>query len=126
MPTLERLRERYFQSVREKLEALELWLQSAQREAERAEALRELLRTFHSLAGSGATYGFPQISQAGRRGEDYVKECIDTGGALPPHALRRVATYVEGLEAAFADAVSTHEGGGIAAPPPLPAPENGS
>ena len=37
-----------------------------------AEAMHELTRHFHAMAGMGGTYGFPRISQLGDEGEATV------------------------------------------------------
>ncbi len=41
--------------------------------AESAMALMELMRQFHSLSGSGSTFGFPAVSAIGRQSEE---ECV--------------------------------------------------
>ncbi len=56
--------------------------QSAEQNAEQAEALKTLHRATHTLAGSGATFGFPAVSDAARRAEIALKVLLQNGG--PP------------------------------------------
>ncbi|MCA9706391.1 MAG: Hpt domain-containing protein, partial [Myxococcales bacterium] len=62
---MQRLRARYLASLPEKLERLEsLRAQLEQGDEAAVEPLRVLA---HRLAGSGASYGWPEISEAGER-----------------------------------------------------------
>jgi HPt (histidine-containing phosphotransfer) domain-containing protein len=44
--------------------------------------LRTFHRLAHSLAGAGATFGFPEVSEASRRLESLLKGALDAGA--PP------------------------------------------
>ena len=50
----------------------------------RGEPLRTFHRLAHSLAGAGATFGFPEVSEASRRLESLLKGALDAGS--PPEA----------------------------------------
>jgi len=52
--------------------------------------LRTFHRLAHSLAGAGATFGFPEVSDVSRRLESLLKRALD--GGSPPEAAE-----VEGL-----------------------------
>ena len=54
------------------------------------EPLRTFHRLAHSLSGAGATFGFPEVSEASRRLESLLKSALD-GGSPPEEA------EVEGL-----------------------------
>lgn len=56
----------------------------------RGEPLRTFHRLAHSLAGAGATFGFPEVSEAARQLENLLKSALDSGS--PPEA-----PEVEGL-----------------------------
>jgi HPt (histidine-containing phosphotransfer) domain-containing protein len=43
------------------------------------EPLRTFHRLAHSLAGAGATVGFPEVSEASRRLESLLKSALDAG-----------------------------------------------
>jgi len=50
----------------------------------RGEPQRTFHRLVHSLAGAGATFGFPEVSETSRRLESLLKSALDTGA--PPDA----------------------------------------
>ena len=56
----------------------------------RDEPLRTFHRLAHSLAGTGATFGFPEVSAVSRQLESLLKSALD--GGSPPEAAE-----VEGL-----------------------------
>lgn len=64
-----------------------------------AAAADELKRHLHNLAGSGASYGFPDVSVAARAAEDAC------GGMLDAGATPQLAPLLTALEA-LADAVA--------------------
>jgi HPt (histidine-containing phosphotransfer) domain-containing protein len=43
------------------------------------EPLRTFHRLAHSLAGAGATFGFPEVSEVARRLESLLKSALDAG-----------------------------------------------
>lgn len=50
----------------------------------RGEPQRTFHRLAHSLAGTGATFGFPEVSEASRQLEGLLKSSLDSGA--PPDA----------------------------------------
>ncbi|HEX8465674.1 MAG TPA: diguanylate cyclase [Abditibacterium sp.] len=56
-----------------------------------AQPLAALHRQTHSLVGSGATFGFPEVSQAARRAEEIIKALLDGAaqGEAAPQELKR-------------------------------------
>jgi len=80
-------------------------------------ATPDLTRVFHAFAGSGSTYGFPQVSALGHDGELL---CGDLPGLTPAarvDALARCQALLDELQDALAAAR-----GGASAPPPTPLP----
>jgi Hpt domain len=70
------------------------------------EALAGTLRGFHSLAGSGVTYGFPRVSQIGRVGKAACASLV-AGRAVPePYQLAALGALLDSLDAWFAAAVA--------------------
>ena len=62
----------------------------------RRESLRELHRAAHTLAGSGATFGFPAVSEAARRAEIVLKSLVQSGAALETeHRAEIEAAFVQ-------------------------------
>jgi chemotaxis protein histidine kinase CheA len=51
------------------------------------ERLHALLRALHSIAGSGATFGMPSVSEAAAAAEAWVEPCYERG-ALPEESRR--------------------------------------
>lgn len=74
-----------------------LWRQVLSGEAP-AEALASLERCAHSLAGSGATFGFAALGDAARALELAVSPLLDAAHALTPAALSEVSRAVEALQ----------------------------
>ncbi len=71
-PLLEELRERFRESSRARVEEMHSLLDSLMRDAADPEAVRRLSRHFHALAGLGATYGFPAVSDLGDEAEGMI------------------------------------------------------
>jgi diguanylate cyclase (GGDEF)-like protein len=65
---------------------------------EKNEALETLHRLTHTLAGSGATFGFPAVSAAARRAETVLKSLVNDGPAREISAIQ-----IEEIEAALLD-----------------------
>ncbi|HZS08249.1 MAG TPA: response regulator [Blastocatellia bacterium] len=74
---LDGLRSQFLHTARERFERLEQTLDALEQlppeSAGAADALGELMRQFHSLSGSGSTFGFPGVSALGRQAEE---ECL--------------------------------------------------
>jgi hypothetical protein len=56
---------------------------------------------FHKLAGSGGSYGLPEITTASREAEAYVISIIDAGGAVSNDAHRKIREYGGSLNDIF-------------------------
>ena len=102
------LRRAYGERLDEKIGGIEAgWqhLLSLPDGAARAEALSNQHRITHSLAGSGATFGFPLVSQFARRAEMVLKEMMgqgQTAGVDGQQQLEIEAAYA-GLRAAASE-----------------------
>lgn len=53
-----------------------------------AEPLRELHRLVHSLAGAGATFGFPEVTRASRDLERFLKSTLDAPAGEPDRVVK--------------------------------------
>lgn len=86
---------RHLASLREPMERLEHG---------DAGALDEVRRALHKLAGSGGSYGFPEISTRGRAGELEAQRLLAAGA--PPSAtdVATLRTMIESVAEAFAAA----------------------
>lgn len=118
---LRELTREYLATAPERISAIEEALRRLRAAPEDTEALQSLLRSFHGLAGTGSTYGFPRLTEIGLEGE---RECA--------RVLReRRPVRAEELEAweSRADVVRDEftrpprvDAAAMAAPPPAPRP----
>ncbi|MBI3914901.1 MAG: diguanylate cyclase [Chloroflexi bacterium] len=81
---LQVLRDAYIESLPEKIRQLNIAWENLEKNW-RVENLRELYRHAHSLAGSGATFGFSDLSAAAREGELFLQGLLENP-ALPSRA----------------------------------------
>ena len=65
------------------------------------EPLNSLRQAFHRLAGSGGSYGFPQISVRSREGETLVQNLAAAAAPLSSADLRSIDGAIESVAAAF-------------------------
>lgn len=92
---MEAQRADYRSSLPQRLDQIEsLWRQVLNGEAQ---ALASLERCAHSLAGSGATFGFSALGDAARVLELAVSPLLDATLALTPTAQTEVSRAVEAL-----------------------------
>lgn len=97
--TLRELRGEFLRESRLKLATVAKLLERLSTDLGDADALRELHRRFHGFAGSGASYGFPDVSRLGREAEQSCQAFVEAGrppGTDDIDAWRRVE---EGLRA---------------------------
>ena len=67
--TFSRLRLRYLEKATARCDGFIVVLEHLESTATDGEALDEMRQSFHKLSGSGATYGFPRVSELGLQGE---------------------------------------------------------
>jgi diguanylate cyclase (GGDEF)-like protein len=82
------LRARYTARIQEKIEQIETTWHGLTRGAWDDEAAQTLQRMSHNLVGSGATFGFPMISERARALDVQLKAAIER--AVPPATEQRV------------------------------------
>ena len=113
--TLRDLRAGYLRESAAKLEGLAAAVDRLAAQPEDDDLLNELLRRFHAFAGSGRTYGFPQVSALGLEGETRSADLAREG--TPPAAadFAQFRGLVEGLKREFAEA-----GAETSTPRPVP------
>lgn len=76
------LRDTYARELPLKVEAIgEAWQQL--QSGKDAEAIQGLIRSFHTLAGSTASFGYRQLSEAARKGEQILKAAVVVGNTTP-------------------------------------------
>lgn len=70
-------------------------------------ALADLRQAFHRLAGSGGSYGFPDVSARSREGERLIARLESTGAGLTRADILAIGQSVDGVAGAFAAANET-------------------
>ena len=92
------LREHYAQQLPAKLNELESsYARLAEHPAD-TEALDTLHRQAHSLTGSGASFGYIQLSQTARTLENALKKSLTTAAPITPAALREVRRLLDQVQ----------------------------
>jgi len=117
---LRELRGKYLRETRDRADTIARLIESLEGQPADTAALRELNRLFHGLAGSGTTYGFPELTARGLEGERTCSVLLAQGRvpaasevAAWREVLGRIVTVV-----AQAEPTRAAEGGG---PEPAPA-----
>jgi diguanylate cyclase (GGDEF)-like protein len=110
----EEIRVQFIREAGPRLEGMERLLDLLARDPADTEALRELMRAFHGFAGSGVTYGVPELTSCGLAGELSCGEALSAQAPAPAAALAEWRGLFESMRAAMPAASAEH------APPPLP------
>lgn len=117
----EELRVQFIREAGPRLDEIERHLDLLARRPADTEALRAVLRIFHGFAGSGVTYGLPELTTHGLAGELGCDRVLNEGGGPTPAALAQW----QGLLASMRGALPRSSGGAapavLAAPAPSPA-----
>src|SRR5262249_48780285 len=96
----------FVDSADTRIESLRDALLAVQQTPAEGEALRELKRHFHRLAGTGLTFGFAELSALAAQGEELCTERLRMAQATSHADLSRYATLIEALDKGFAGARS--------------------
>jgi diguanylate cyclase (GGDEF)-like protein len=96
----------FVDSADTRIESLRDALVAVQQAPEDFDALRELKRHFHRLAGTGLTFGFAELSALAAQGEELCTERLRVQQAASHADLARYATLIEALDKGFAGARS--------------------
>src|SRR5688572_10435391 len=102
--TLRDLRAGYLRESAAKLEGLAAAIDHLAADPEDDDLLNDLLRRFHAFAGSGRTYGFPQVSALGLTGETLCADLAQEGRHPAGPDFERFRGLVESLKTEFSDA----------------------
>lgn len=101
--TFRELKGQYLQRSAERIAIVRDMLKRLARNPADIPALRDLLRQFHWLAGSGGTYGFPQITKMGITGERLCEELLQDGRTVRREDWEKLSAIMEGIVAAFGE-----------------------
>ncbi len=98
---LRALREQYARHLPDKIATFRAKWQAACERPDDPAPFRHLLHELHTLAGSGASFGFPRVSRLARLAEQSLQRHLETPGALSlPASQAEIAALLERLAAA--------------------------
>src|SRR5215470_6001658 len=106
--TIAELRTDYVHDSLERAAEMERQLDHLERTPGDGPALEDLLRAFHGFAGSGTTYGFPEVTALGQEGERACTSLKTRRAAPAAVDLQKWQTLLNRLRAAL-------QGAGVAA-----------
>lgn len=99
--TFSRLRLRYLEKARSRCDGFIAVLERLESTATDGEALDEIRQSFHKLSGSGATYGFPRVSELGLQGELACDAIRKRGGLVRRDDVDSLRQLVDTLRREF-------------------------
>lgn len=104
---LAQLRDQYAERIVGRIDELQAFLQDldSAHEGARHDALKSLRDATHKLAGSGATFGFPEVTVAARKMEQTCAAALETAGKAAPDLPKRLKEMLAALRMA-----STNQG----------------
>lgn len=101
--TFSRLRLRYLEKARARCDGFDRALEGLESTAADGDALDEIRQSFHKLSGSGATYGFPRVSELGLQGELACDVIRKRGGLVNRDDVEELRVLVNALRSEFDD-----------------------
>jgi diguanylate cyclase (GGDEF)-like protein len=110
--TFNELKSQYLMRSSERIASIRDLLRRLSRNPADVSGLRELLHQFHWLAGSGATYGFPQITKLGAAGERFCEELLQEGRVVRREDWDKLNAILESVIGIFGsgnDQKATHQ-----------------
>lgn len=81
------LKRRYLVQSRERLDQVATLIEQLNEES-KDDVLSKIKHHFHWLAGSGGIYGLPEITNLGKKAEEYCEDVSDLGDASPSKELK--------------------------------------
>lgn len=91
--TFQRLRQTYIERLRNSVEAIDNVLGQKQLAPLAAEDLKRAMNLFHGLAGSGSTFGFPQVSESALKIEVFLDLVIGSLGEFDVMSEHQYQTF---------------------------------
>jgi len=99
--TFQELKNQYLMRSQERLDQIGELLNSLAKSPGDIGLLRDLIRQFHWLAGSGSIYGFPQITKLGTHGEEFCEQLMRANKALTRSDWDKCKALLEALRVTF-------------------------
>ena len=92
---IEALRKDYVNGWPKKHERLEILIKNLERNPKDTTTIEEFRMNFHRLAGSGGSYGLPEVSVTAREAELFIAPLLDADEAIPPEAIKKIQNYIK-------------------------------
>lgn len=99
--TFQELKSQYLTRSAERLEQIGELLNSLAKAPGDVILLRDLMRQFHWLAGSGSIYGFPQITKLGTHGEEFCETILRASRPLTRSDWDKCKALLDALKVTF-------------------------
>ena len=99
--TFQELKNQYLTRSQERLDQIGDLLNSLAKAPGDIALLRDLMRQFHWLAGSGSIYGFPQITKLGTHGEEFCEQLLRANRALTRSDWDKCQALLDALRVTF-------------------------
>lgn len=99
--TFQELKSQYLTRSAERLEQIGELLNSLAKAPGDIILLRDLMRQFHWLAGSGSIYGFPQITKLGTHGEEFCETILRASRPLTRSDWDKCKALLDALKVTF-------------------------
>jgi chemotaxis protein histidine kinase CheA len=94
----------YRNQLPDRMTQIELQFEAVRTDPADAQRLTSLVFSLHRLAGSGATFGFDDITRIARRWEHLIQPRVKDGSAVPATELAEMASLLSELRTAIAAA----------------------
>jgi diguanylate cyclase (GGDEF)-like protein len=99
--TFKELQAQYVQRSSERITHVKELLRRLARNPADVPSLRDMMRQYHWLSGSGATYGFPQITKLGAHGSELCEELLQDGRTLKREDWEKLNFILESVVSVF-------------------------
>ena len=99
--TFQELKTQYLTRSSERLDQIGDLLNNMAKAPSDVVLLRDLMRQFHWLAGSGSIYGFPQITKLGTHGEEFCEQLLRANKALTRSDWDKCKALLDALRITF-------------------------
>lgn len=99
--TFQELKNQYLTRSSERLDQISDLLNSLAKAPGDIALLRDLMRQFHWLAGSGSIYGFPQITKLGTHGEEFCEQLLRANKPLTRSDWDKCKALLDALRVTF-------------------------
>jgi chemotaxis protein histidine kinase CheA len=100
---LQELRGRFRETARIRLDEMKSLLAQLDADPRAADVLQRLATHFHGLAGMGATYGFPRVTELGDEAEALILPLVRREGTPDAPTLSRWREIVEEIAIVIAE-----------------------